>query len=288
MGRTGLVSLPPFCTTDDDMIVDDRGRINRSLMNGDIEPHVYASILMRSTLMGKKGMLRYECMGMRPLSSVRRVAVCNWSVSPHHRVLVPSVWMEKIKIPTTTRSKDGYSSPYWSFRSARSGGKALLMRCPSIFDTSVMGVEIISWDQAATGVHPAMCEFLNLDYDGDEVHIDVLDDALSVREIDRLIALRTDIDKFSDRNMQDVYTMLQMLVLKICTAWISWYRARVPFVKPFRDLSTRAWPHTFLSCRDASLISWNLLLLLGLLTQIIYLNKCMHVWIRFTILLLVI
>ncbi|KAI9313737.1 hypothetical protein BX666DRAFT_2055555 [Dichotomocladium elegans] len=153
LGSTGYYGLPSFCVNDDAFVIDDRGRVNKALIWGGASPYECAHNL-RKTLMGKNGLLRFEGGGMRPLTSVRGVATCNWDIEPD-RVLLPSKWMKNMKVPCL-RNAGGYVSPYWSFRSAVDEDHTILLRCPSIFETSVMGVTVKSWDEASIGVHPSM------------------------------------------------------------------------------------------------------------------------------------
>ncbi|KAI7894724.1 uncharacterized protein EV154DRAFT_437808, partial [Mucor mucedo] len=196
-----MIGLPPICVNDDLITIDDRGRLNKKLLKEDLNGYVFSSEL-RTTLMGKKGMLRFEGAGSRPLTTVRGVAVCNWNVKPHE-ILMPHTWLKSLNIPIL-KSKDSFTSPYWSFKNAMEGDRALLMRCPSIFETSVMGVTLKGWSTPAIGIHPSMCEYLNLDFDGDEVHVAVIADDKSVKEVDSLIEIRAGFDKFTDTNISTI------------------------------------------------------------------------------------
>jgi len=108
-----------------------------------------------------------------------------WDTSPHV-VKVPSSWMDRMKVPHRI-SSDQELSPYWSFRAARNGDAAVLIRDPIVSDSSVQPVTVEGWEQHGIGVHPEMCVPLNMDYDGDEVHVLVLSWPESVSEIVRSI-----------------------------------------------------------------------------------------------------
>ncbi|KAI5307077.1 hypothetical protein KEM56_004916 [Ascosphaera pollenicola] len=50
-------------------------------------------------------------------------------------------------------------------------------------DSSVQAVRVKMWDNLTIGVHPEMCSPLNLDFDGDEVHVMIVTEETSKEEI---------------------------------------------------------------------------------------------------------
>lgn len=189
----GVIALPSLCINEDIITMDERGKLNHQLLNGNISPEEYSKGV-RSTLMGKRGMLRHACMGIRPLSTIRGVASCVWNEDPS-QIFIPRRWMNHMKIPFR-RGGTKLRSPYWSFRSVDEGDYAILIRCPSISDNSAMPVRVYSWENPSIGVHPAMCEHLNLDFDGDEVHVAVVSSIEAVEEVKSLMNKNPFFNKF--------------------------------------------------------------------------------------------
>ena len=159
------VVLPPICVNEDLLIMDERGRLNFRFLSGYIDYEEFSDGI-RSTLMEKGGLLMFSCMEMRRLSTVRDLAVCSWH-DDSSIVYMPGLWMKKMRIPTRRNN----NSTVWSASNVVNGDYGILMRYPSISDNSAMPIKMYGWISNTIGVHPAMCEHLNLDFDGDEVHI---------------------------------------------------------------------------------------------------------------------
>ncbi|KAI5277392.1 hypothetical protein KEM54_005039, partial [Ascosphaera aggregata] len=53
------------------------------------------------------------------------------------------------------------------------------------------------WDNLTIGVHPEMCSPLNLDFDGDEVHVMIVTEETSKEEISKLASI-DDLTAFDD------------------------------------------------------------------------------------------
>lgn len=202
ISSSGRVGLPPYCAREGVVISDDRGRLNKSFLTENMHRVDFANGV-RSTMMGKKGELRFGGMGMKPLTSVRGVAVCKWNISPNE-VLLPKSWMEKMKVPTVA-STSALASPYWRFRSAVDGDRAVLIRCPAISNSSSMPVFVKGRDERSIGVHPAMCDHLNLDFDGDEVHVTIVDALESKAEIESLMVVNGASDKFRASRVRGLF-----------------------------------------------------------------------------------
>ena len=189
----GGVLVPKWLVSDDPEMMDARATAAMSFVNGSLEERGYGRAI-RQTLMGKRGLARYRLLGSKPITSSRGVASCVWGDDPHV-VYMPSRWMKSIKVPFC-KSDQGYKSPYFSFREVRDGDRAVLIRCPIVTDSSVQPITVRPWDNLSIGVHPEMCTPLNLDFDGDEVHVTAVSDEESVAEIDYLIAT-SGLSKFS-------------------------------------------------------------------------------------------
>lgn len=175
------ILLPRWCISDDPEMMDRRSKATLLVMSGVITQSTYAEEL-RSTLMGKRGLMRYRLLGSKPTTSMRGVATCVWNTPPYV-VLVPKRWMKNMKVPYRKKGESDTLSPNFSFRRARDGDNAVLLRCPIVTDASVQPVIIMGWDYLSIGVHPEMCKPLNLDYDGDEVHVIVVSSSESTREL---------------------------------------------------------------------------------------------------------
>lgn len=201
----GTIVLPSMCVNEDLMTMDERGKLNHQMLSDSISPDDYSRGI-RNTLMGKRGMLRHACMGIRPLTTIRGVASCTWTEDPS-TVYIPYKWTKDMRIPFR-RGGNKLQSPYWAFRSVVDGDYAVLIRCPSISDNSCMPVRVYAWDRPSIGVHPAMCEHLNLDFDGDEVHIGVVSSLTAVDEIKSLMHKNPLFNKFRSEVISDVTSRL--------------------------------------------------------------------------------
>ncbi|EIE92586.1 hypothetical protein RO3G_17297 [Rhizopus delemar RA 99-880] len=201
----GTIVLPSMCVNEDLMTMDERGKLNHQMLSDSISPDDY-SRGVRNTLMGKRGMLRHACMGIRPLTTIRGVASCTWTEDPS-TVYIPYKWTKDMRIPFR-RGGDRLQSPYWAFRGVVDGDYAILIRCPSISDNSCMPVRVYAWDKPSIGVHPAMCEHLNLDFDGDEVHIGVVSSLAAVDEIKSLMHKNPLFNKFRPEVVSDITSRL--------------------------------------------------------------------------------
>ena len=169
----GTALLLPACTSDPSgpYELSEIDKLTLQLAGGNISLSQYA-VNLRNCISGKRGSLKYGCMGFTSLSTARGVATSVWS-EPYYEVWMPKRWAERMWIPE--RTEDGeYSSPYYSWRRVREGDYAILSRCPVLSHESVRCVQLRFWDQPSVGVHPEYCAPLNLDYDGDEVHLSIV------------------------------------------------------------------------------------------------------------------
>ncbi|KAJ3083785.1 hypothetical protein HDU99_006288 [Rhizoclosmatium hyalinum] len=114
---------------------------------------------MRDDLAGRRGVLKYKAGGIAPMTAIRGVATCSWHIN-ESIVYVPL-------------------SPKIQFRAAKNGDKAILLRCPALSYDSLQAVSIHAWDNDSIGVHPNYCDYLKLDFDGDEVHLLIVTDPIS-------------------------------------------------------------------------------------------------------------
>ena len=180
----GIILLPGMCLTEDPDYVDARTRATNDVITKHMSAVDYGKAI-RETMKGKRGIVRYKMMASQPIASVRGVATCVWDCHVHE-IYMPRSWMTRMKVPF--RQCDGdLLSEQFGFREARDGDRALLSRCPIVSQNSIQPVRIRGWDNACIGVHPEMCSPLNLDFDGDEVHVSMVSSPESVREVDVLI-----------------------------------------------------------------------------------------------------
>ena len=140
--------------------------------------------------------MRYKLLGSKPITSMRGVATCVWNINPH-TVLIPDRWMRNVKVPYRKRSDSNVQSPSFIFRPVQDGDYAVLLCCPIVSDMSVQPVTVLRWNSLSVGVHPEMCRPLNLDYDGDEVHVIILSSPESRDELLKSISSST-LNKFSE------------------------------------------------------------------------------------------
>ena len=178
--RIGLPSFIVGYGTDED-IMDPVARSNSDFIKYNLSHEQFVSNI-RKSMMGKTGTLRNKQLGVRPSCSCRGVATCRWSGDPRI-VSMPRQWMKKMKVRLDNTSESGLKSTIARYREVRDYDNAILLRCPVIGPESIQPVKVMPWDNDSIGVHPAMCSPLNLDYDGDEVHVIVLGLRDSVEEI---------------------------------------------------------------------------------------------------------
>ena len=193
------VLLPSWCVSDDPEMQDKRSRATEHMISGIISPQIYSSEI-RSTLMGKRGLARFRLLGVSPLASIRAVATCAWDLGKHD-IEIPRSWMERMSVPYR-KCSHGELSPYFSFRPALDGDFGVLIRDPIVTDSSIQPVTIRGWNGSSIRIHPEMCVPLNLDYDGDEVHVLVISSPEAQSEISKSIKLSS-LSKFDYENWKD-------------------------------------------------------------------------------------
>lgn len=184
----GKILPPSFCVVDDFEVKDQRAYACKRYREGEISEDKFAEE-MRNSLKGKQGLLRNKTLGVRPLLSIRGIASCDWALEKNE-VRIPRLWAKKLCVPFR-RSGDNTRSGVWSFRNAseKTTEFGILLRCPIAGDSSIQAVKIKVWDNFTIGVNPAMCAPLNLDFDGDEVHVMLVSGKESVEEIQNSMAL---------------------------------------------------------------------------------------------------
>lgn len=183
----GGIAFPSYFVADDPDTMSERDYFNNRMITGSVSPSEFSNVI-KDSLLGKRSFLRYGMTGFRPLTAMRGVASCSWP-DDWRSVYVPRAWLEKVKVPYRETSEDGrYMSPYFSFRPLRDGDRAILTRCPVMTDNSVQPVRVYAHDGPSIKVHPSMCSQLNLDFDGDEVHVQVVADPRSISELDAIEA----------------------------------------------------------------------------------------------------
>lgn len=183
LGRGGGVGLPSYCSSNEDPdTMSEVDKINRSIL-GPAPNLLQSAVEMRNAISGKRGQIRYKCMGFSAVTSCRGVASCSWHADPR-AVFLPARWMKRIKVPTRTADvSSGLLSPYISARAPVDGDFAILTRSPVMSEESVQSVRVYSWNKLSVGVHAEMCKPLNLDFDGDEVHVSIVDGEVETREL---------------------------------------------------------------------------------------------------------
>lgn len=193
--------LPPaiYAATSSDF-QSEESKLLLLMINSEITPLDY-SLRVRKHMSGKKGHIRYNCLGVSPPSSMRGVATSVWTKHYHH-VYVPEQW---VRLPcTVTRECDNTTSnksAIFTKVEFQQGSWWLLNRPPSISNGSVRAVQVFTWKHPSIGVSPEFCKDLNLDYDGDEVHIIKFSDQASINEL-MIFHSRTSINQvFSTSNI---------------------------------------------------------------------------------------
>ena len=194
VGPEGQIGLPQFLVTEDEFLRDERAKANADLFQGGISSQEYAE-RVRSTMMGKKGMVRSQLMSIRPMTGARGIATCVWDIDPR-TVLLPKRWMERMKVPYRASTESGLQSPFVLTRPVCDGDLGVILRCPVISVDSLVPVRFQGWDQLTIGVNPELCSGMNLDFDGDEVHIAVVSSAQARLEIETLLEMPFEL-KFS-------------------------------------------------------------------------------------------
>ncbi|KAH9806643.1 hypothetical protein DFH28DRAFT_1015854 [Melampsora americana] len=164
------LGVPSFYRNDEIEAMNKETVMTMNLLNGNMSNANFA-IGLRNLISGKRGLLKYGALGCRPLTSMRGVATINWSPEPT-TVMIPRQWMINRQIPyRVVEYSDDMVQPKFSSRELVDGDYGILSRAPAISDESVQPVKLMGWDECSVGVHPEMCALLNLDFDGDEVHV---------------------------------------------------------------------------------------------------------------------
>ncbi|RKO91902.1 hypothetical protein BDK51DRAFT_52514 [Blyttiomyces helicus] len=154
--------------------------------DGDIDALEFA-LELRNLYSGRRGVLMYISTGMSPMAACRGVATCRWQ-DDYRRVYIPRRWMNRMLLPYVERSIANNGTPLsssaYSFHPIVDGDRAILIRCLTLSYNTVQAVEVYGWDDASIGVHPNFCDYLKLDFDGDEVHVLVVSSDAAVSELD--------------------------------------------------------------------------------------------------------
>lgn len=169
VSSSGEIGLPQYVINDDEIVMDERAKANIDLFAEGIDSREFAT-RVRSTMLGKRGMLRGHLMSVRPMTGARGVATCVWGIDPS-RVYLPGTWMERMKLPYRRQSEDGLLGACYLCRPLQDGDSGVILRCPVISVDSIRPVTFYAWDNPTIGVSPELCSGMNLDFDGDEVHI---------------------------------------------------------------------------------------------------------------------
>jgi hypothetical protein len=203
---SSVIGVSPLVANESADVMDERAKLNTRFFEGNDDSDTYGRGI-RSSLMGKRGLIRHSTMGFKPITSGRGVATCHWSEDPR-RIYIPRTWMDRMRIPTRN-SQGPLISPYFTFRNAVDGDLAVLLRCPVMTADSVQPVRVYGWDQASIGVHPEMCDLLSLDYDGDEVHVAIVSGTESQNELLEL-ETRKPSGKFDSSHIRSLYSHLKV------------------------------------------------------------------------------
>lgn len=90
------------------MAMDDRSKLNHQMLTDSITHEEYLRGI-RNTLVGKRGILRHACMGIRPLMMIR-------GVTPYIWIKYTSAKWTRDMITPFRRTTDKLQSPYWVLR----------------------------------------------------------------------------------------------------------------------------------------------------------------------------
>jgi hypothetical protein len=164
------VGYPSFMTLETETTVSPKSKFNKSLFSGILDCES-ASKTAVSFLLGKRGDYRAGLMSIKPVTSARGVATACWEGEPWE-VWINDTWASRMKVAYRQHSDAGLSSTV-SFRPVYDGDYAVLHRCPVIYVSSMQAVRVRLWTNPTIGCHPFMCKAMNLDFDGDEVHVTV-------------------------------------------------------------------------------------------------------------------
>jgi hypothetical protein len=196
------LGFPSFCTVDEDEIVDKRGYANRKMFSEEISSELFCSYV-KDTFLTKGGMFRAGLMTFKPLTSCRGVASIVQMEDPNC-IYLPRRWMDNMKVPVRIEdTTQGLKTPYYSFRPVLSGDYGVIIRCPVILSGSVQPVRILPWDNNSVGCDASLCDRMNLDFDGDEVHVCIVSSSRSVAEIKKAILLEKE-EKFTKERVESV------------------------------------------------------------------------------------
>ena len=178
------------------------GKYTEQLMQRRISQSEYSSAMM-TTLMTKKGQLRYKCAGSRPVHSARGVAVPQWTHPDH--IFLPEIWRDKIVIT--------YPDDHGTYQESKvqEDDWVIVLRCPSISEESAQPVMVKFWSHFAVGVHPKLCFPLHLDFDGDEVHVYFVKSSICQRECKKLREHR----KYDKFDVEDINKDMSLSTLSI-------------------------------------------------------------------------
>lgn len=116
-----------------------------------------------ASLLGKRGLLRYHCMGGPVDGSLRSVIVGSWELEPN-TIAVPSYIFKTLAFPCSEGG--AVSKKYVS--SAR---KALVVRPPTLWAGNAQIMNVTEWDGDCIRFPSYRCEEYHADFDGDEIQI---------------------------------------------------------------------------------------------------------------------
>lgn len=95
------------------MTMDDRGKLNHQMLTDSITHEEYSRGI-RNNLVGKRGILRHACMGIRPLMMIRGVTSYIW-IKYTSDAYTSAKWARDMITPFR-RTTDKLQSPYWVLR----------------------------------------------------------------------------------------------------------------------------------------------------------------------------
>ncbi|CAO3659219.1 unnamed protein product [Rhizopus microsporus] len=95
------------------MTMDDRGKLNHQMLMDSITHKEYSGGI-RNNLVGKRGILRQACMGIRPLMMIRGVTSYIW-IKDTSDTYTSAKWTRGMITPFR-RTTNKPRSPYWVLR----------------------------------------------------------------------------------------------------------------------------------------------------------------------------
>lgn len=181
INKKGNLMYPGSICTVVGNIKDKIAELSESLIGGSIHYSEYVKGLDQ-LMLSKEGVLRGRCLSGFVGGSMRMVILPSWDLNINE-IYIPRYAIKSLKIPS--RNYDGIDGPKFKYDTVKEGSYVIVVRPPSLNESSVQPMKLKFWDKTAIGISPLNCAEYHADFDGDEMQLYFINTVEAVRECEK-------------------------------------------------------------------------------------------------------